>query len=177
MSFFFCVSLCVANDFLAYLHWLFVNKKQKRNYCTAQVEYRFSNYSFQTHQHILSLLDRVVSVCVKFDCQKQQIHFLTWALERRWASGYWNFTFFYYIFSKKGRFLSFEKEKCNITFGPPYKNSFRHPRYLRVHFLHFAKVTSFMVLVVSICHIISCFILFAIRLFSLFCLMVLLYSV
>ena len=94
-----------------------------------------------------------------------------------WASGFWNFTFFYHSFSKKGRFLGFEKEKWNFTFGPSYKKSFRHPRCIRVHFLHFPTVNSILVLVMSIWHTISCSVLFGIRLFSLFCVMVLLYSV
>jgi len=33
--------------------------------------------------------------------------------------GFWNLTFSYYIFSKKGCFLSFEREKWNFTACPP----------------------------------------------------------
>jgi len=36
--------------------------------------------------------------------------------------GFWNFTIFYHTLSKKGRFLSFEREKLNfITFGHLWK--------------------------------------------------------
>jgi len=59
---------------------------------------------------------------------------MTWASEGGGRGalalyGFWNLTFSWYIFSKKGYFLTFESEKWNFTtFTPPWKRLFGYLR-------------------------------------------------
>ena len=80
--------------------------------------------------HPVSDLQKKPSSAGKSDdrCSCSDANALTMGVGRRGkgAKGppwFWKLTFFYYIFIKKGRFLSFEKEKWNfITFAPLWKN-------------------------------------------------------